>query len=166
MTCGTGAALVISLEFLQVLKGGTAKMIGLHLRGIVSTGCLLVALSYAQSAPPHLDSSNMPADLNGTPGSVTGYVRDLACLYRNRSKEAAKPPDDVCVKACAKAGAPLGIITPDGTIFNVISHTMPETDERARLIPYVAKTVKATGQLFERNGSHAIAIDKIEVASN
>jgi hypothetical protein len=104
----------------------------------------------------------MPADLKGTAGSVTGYVRDLACPYRNRSKEAAKPPDDVCVKACTKAGAPLGIITPDGTIFNVISYTMPDTDERARLVPYVAKAVRATGQLFERNGAHAIAIDKIE----
>src|SRR5215469_1637472 len=125
-----------------------------------------VAACYPQSKAPHLNSSNMPAELNGTEGSVTGYVRDLACPYRNRSKEAAKPPDDVCVKACAKAGAPLGLITSDGTIFNVISHTMPDTDERERLLPYVAKTVRAAGQLFERNGSHAIAIDKIEVVSN
>jgi hypothetical protein len=124
----------------------------------------LGALSYAQSEP-NLNSSNMPADLKGKEGSVTGYVRDLACPYRNQSKEAAKPPDDSCVKACAKAGAPLGIITEDGTIFNVISQTMPDTDERERLLPYVAKTVRATGHLFERNGAHAIAIDKIEIAS-
>lgn len=142
------------------------KSVGSRLRLLLAASLLVAAFSYSQSAPPHLDSSNMPADLKGTSGSVTGYVRDLACPYRNRSKEAAKPPDDVCVKACAKAGAPLGIITPDGTIFNVISHTMPDTDERERLLPYVAKTVRATGQLFERNGSHAIAIDKIEVVSN
>jgi hypothetical protein len=37
----------------------------------------------------------------------------------------------------------LGIITEDGTIYNVISHTMPDTDERNRLLPYVAKTVRA-----------------------
>jgi hypothetical protein len=42
---------------------------------------------------------------------------------------------------------------------------MPDTDERERLLPYVAKTVRATGHLFERNGAHAIAIDKIEIAS-
>jgi hypothetical protein len=107
----------------------------------------------------------MPAELNGTAGSVTGYVRDIACPFRNRSKESAHPPDDSCVKACAKAGAPLGIITPDGTIYNVISHTMPETDERQRLMPYLAKTVRASGRVFERNGAHAIAIDKIEVVS-
>ena len=142
------------------------KTIGPRLRSLTAAGFFIATISFAQSSPPHLDSSNMPADLNGTAGSVTGYVRDLACPYRNRSKEAAKPPDDVCVKACAKAGAPLGIITPDGTIFNVISHTMPDTDERARLVPYVAKTIRATGQLFERNGAHAIAIDKIEVVSN
>lgn len=124
-----------------------------------------VALCYSQSGPPKLGPSNMPANLNGAPGSVTGYVRDLACPYRNRSKEAAHPPDDSCVQECVKAGAPLGIITEDGTIYNVISHTMPDTDERARLLPYVAKTVRATGRVFERNGSHAIAIDKIEIAS-
>ncbi len=124
-----------------------------------------VALCYPQSGPPKLGPSNMPADLNGTEGSVTGYVRDLACPYRNRSKEAAHPPDDSCVRECVKAGAPLGIITEDGTIYNVISLTMPDTDERARLLPYVAKTVRARGRVFERNGSHAIAIDKIEIAS-
>jgi len=77
----------------------------------------------------------MPASLNGTAGSVTGYVRDIACPLRNHSKDSAHPSDDVCVRACAKAGAPLGIITPDGMIYNVISHTMPETDERQRLLP-------------------------------
>lgn len=125
----------------------------------------LGAVCYSQSVAPHLGPSNMPASLNGTAGSVTGYVRDIACPLRNHSKESAHPPDDSCVKACAKAGAPLGIITPDGMIYNVISHTMPETDERQRLLPYVAKTVRATGQVFEYNGARAIAIDKIEVVS-
>jgi hypothetical protein len=108
----------------------------------------------------------MPAALNGAAGSVTGYVRDIACPLRNRSKESAQPSDDSCVKACAKAGAPLGIITPDGMIYNIVSHTMPETDERKRLLPYVAKTVRATGRVFEYNGARAIAIDKIEVVSH
>ena len=123
------------------------------------------AISHSQSKEPHLDRSNMPASLNGTAGSVTGYVRDIACPLRNHSKESAHPSDDVCVRACAKAGAPLGIITPDGMIYNVISHTMPETDERRRLLPYVAKTVRATGRVFEFNGARAIDIDKIEEVS-
>ena len=123
------------------------------------------AVCYPQSKAPHLDRSNMPASLNGTAGSVTGYVRDIACPLRNHSKESAHPSDDVCVRACAKAGAPLGIITADGLIYNVISHTMPETDERQRLVPYVAKTVRATGRVFEYNGARAIAIDTIEVVS-
>jgi len=105
----------------------------------------------------------MPGELSGKEGTVTGYVRDLACPYRNQSKESAKPPDDSCVKACVKAGAPLGIITEDGIIYNVISHNMPDFDERAKLLPYAAKSVRASGRVFERNGSHAIAIDKIEV---
>ena len=132
----------------------------------VSFLCLpLATFCFSQSAKPKFDGSNMPASLKGTEGSVVGYVRDLACPYRNQSKEAAKPPDDSCVKECARAGAPLGIITEDGTIYIVISHTMPDTDERERLLPYVAKTVRASGRVFERNGSHAIAIDKIEIPS-
>jgi hypothetical protein len=123
------------------------------------------AVCYSQSKEPHLNRSNMPVSLNGTAGSVTGYLRDIACPLRNRSKESAHPSDDVCVRACAKAGAPLGIITPDGVIYNVISHTMPETDERQRLLPYVAKTVRATGRVFEYNGARAIAIDQIDVVS-
>lgn len=130
------------------------------------TACVCFgAVCYSQSAAPHLGRSDMPAALNGTAGSVTGYVRDIACPLRNHSKESAHPSDDSCVKACARAGAPLGIITSDGMIYNVISHTMPETDERSRLLPYVAKTVKATGRVFEYNGARAIAIDKIEVVS-
>jgi hypothetical protein len=123
------------------------------------------AVVYSQSTAPNLGRSNMPAALNGMAGSVTGYVRDIACPMRNRSKESAHPSDDSCVQACAKAGAPLGIITPEGMIYNVISHTMPETDERQRLLPYVAKTVRATGRVFEYNGARAIAIDKIELVS-
>src|SRR5215471_3273171 len=123
----------------------------------------LTAVCGSQSGPS-FNSSNMPGELSGKEGTVTGYVRDLACPYRNQSKESAKPPDDSCVKACVKAGAPLGIITEDGTIYNVISQTMPETDERAKLLPYVAKTVRATGRVFERSGARAIAIDRIEVA--
>lgn len=133
---------------------------------LLLVGTCFGAVVYAQSKAPHLDSSNMPAELNGTAGSVTGYVRDIACPLRNHNKESAHPPDDGCVKACAKAGAPLGIITSDGVIYNVISRTMPETDERERLLPYVAKTVRVTGRVFEYNGAHAIAIDKIEVVSD
>jgi hypothetical protein len=57
---------------------------------------------YSQSGPPNLGPSNMPAELNATEGSVTGYVRDLACPYRNRSKEAAHPPDDSCSRSAPK----------------------------------------------------------------
>jgi len=139
-----------------------SELVGVYFAAI----CLFFgAVCYSQSKEPHLDRSNMPASLNGTAGSVTGYVRDIACPLRNHSKESAHPSDDVCVRACAKAGAPLGIITPEGMIYNVISHTMPETDERQRLLPYVAKTIRATGRVFEYNGARAIAIDKIEVVS-
>jgi hypothetical protein len=51
--------------------------------------CFGAAICYPQSKAPYLDRSNMPAALNGTAGSVTGYVRDIACPLRNHSKESA-----------------------------------------------------------------------------
>jgi hypothetical protein len=135
---------------------------GLRFLSAIAVFLFSVAICYPQSAPPKPDRSGIPAELNGNEGSITGYVRDLACPYRNPSKDAAKPPDDSCVKECARAGAPLGIITEDGTIFHVISSSLPDVDERQKLLPYIAKTVHVTGKLFERNGSHAVAIEKIE----
>jgi hypothetical protein len=133
-----------------------------RLRSLFVIGLFSTAICYSQSTTPKPDRSKIPAELSGKDGSITGYVRDLACPYRNPSKDAAKPPDDSCVKECARAGAPLGIITEDGTIFHVISQSLPDVDERQKLLPYVAKTVHVTGKLFERNGSHAVAIEKIE----
>jgi hypothetical protein len=133
-----------------------------RLRSFLVIGLFSASICYSLSAPPKPDRSKIPAELNGKEGSITGYVRDLACPYRNPSKDAAKPPDDSCVKECARAGAPLGIITEDGTIFHVISQSLPDVDARKKLLPYLAKTVHITGRLFERNGSHAVAIDTIE----
>ena len=65
---------------------------------------------------------------------------------------------------CAKAGSPLVILTDDGTIYWPISESMPATGQNQRLMEYAGKRVAAQGKVFERGGSHAIAIEKIEAA--
>jgi len=53
---------------------------------------------------------------DGVPGSVTGYIRDVACLLRNPE---AGPPDDVVAFDCAQKsvrGPPLVVYTADGHI--------------------------------------------------
>jgi hypothetical protein len=40
---------------------------------------------------------------------------------------------------------------------------MPATGQNPRLLEYAGKKVAAQGKVFERGGSHAIAIEKIDV---
>jgi hypothetical protein len=66
-----------------------------------------------------------------------------------------------CLRACAKAGSPLVILTKDGGLYMPISDKMPDTDQRQKLMPYLGKYVRASGTVYERKGTHAIAISEI-----
>jgi hypothetical protein len=67
-----------------------------------------------------------------------------------------------CVEDCVKGGSPLVILTQDGRLYFPISAKMPDTDQRKELMPFVGKYVRASGTVFERTGTHAIVITKIE----
>jgi len=66
-----------------------------------------------------------------------------------------------CLRACAKAGSPLVILTKDGELYFPISATMPDTDQRQKLMPFLGKYVQATGTVYERKGTRAIVINDI-----
>jgi len=94
-------------------------------------------------------------------GTIEGLVRDISCPIQNK-KESATNFNLQCALECAKQGSPLIILTKDGLIYTPISPDMPDRDQRPRLLPFVGKYVKVTGDLFEREGAHAIAIREIE----
>jgi len=115
-------------------------------------------LCHAQKPEP------IPPDMMGTPGTIVGFVRDTACLLRNKNASVAKDAESrKCVFQCVRAGSPLAILTKSGELYMPLSAQLPDRDERRRLLPYAAKYVRATGRLFERGGTHAISIEKIEV---
>ena len=94
-------------------------------------------------------------------GTIQGFVLDSACAFVRNVK---KPMNGgKCALECAKAGSPLVILTEDGTIYWPISNSMPATGQNPRLLDYAGKKVAAQGKVFERGGSHAIAIEKIDV---
>ncbi|HEY6183338.1 MAG TPA: hypothetical protein VIW67_13905 [Terriglobales bacterium] len=99
-------------------------------------------------------------EYNGKPATVEGYLRDTACLFRVPTVTKA---ENECLEMCVKSGAPLGIIAKDGTLYHPISGSLPDEPVRDKLVPYAGKFVRATGRVFERGGSHAIAIEKLEV---
>ena len=131
------------------------------MRSMMIVGALAIAFSgYAQESEP------IPPDMMGTPGTIVGFVRDTACLLRNKDASVAKDEESrKCIIQCVRAGSPLAILTKSGELYMPLSSQLPDRDERRRLLPYAGKFVRATGRLFERGGTHAVSIEKIEVVS-
>ena len=95
----------------------------------------------------------------GKSTTVKGYVLDSACAF---TKGLKKPISAECATACAKAGSPLVILTDSGTIYWPIADTTPSSGQNDRLLPFAGQKVTASGTVFERGGSTAIVIEKIE----
>src|SRR5438874_11924256 len=91
--------------------------------------------------------------------TVKGYVLDSACAF---TKGLKKPISAECATACAKAGSPLVILTPSGTIYWPIADSTPSSSQNDKLLPFAGKNVSVSGKVFERGGSKAIVISKIE----
>lgn len=91
--------------------------------------------------------------------TVKGYVLDSACAF---TKGLDKPISRECATSCAKAGSPLVILADDGTIYWPIADTTPSSGQNAMLLPVASQKVTATGKVYERGGSKAIVIEKIE----
>lgn len=92
--------------------------------------------------------------------AVEGLVRDVACPIQNHASTATNFSLD-CALACAKSGSPLIILTKGGDIYFPISDKMPDPSQRHLLMPFIGKYVHASGEVFERNGTRAIAIKEI-----
>jgi hypothetical protein len=99
----------------------------------------------------------------GKPITVRGYVLDSACAF---TKGLKKPISRECATACAKAGSPLVILTDDGTIYWPIVDTTPASGQNERLLPFAGQKVTATGKVFQRGGSSALVIEKVELLSD
>lgn len=91
--------------------------------------------------------------------TVKGYVLDSACAF---TKGLKKPVSSECAIACAKAGSPLVILAPSGTIYWPIADTTPSSGQNDKLLPYAGKQVTVSGKVFQRGGSNAIVISKVE----
>jgi len=93
--------------------------------------------------------------------TVKGYVLDSACAF---TKGLKKPISGECATACAKAGSPLVILSSAGTIYWPIADTTPSSSQNDKLLPFAGQTVTVSGKVFQRGGSTAIVISKIEAA--
>src|ERR1700739_1341730 len=91
--------------------------------------------------------------------TVKGYVLDSACAF---TKGLSKPISKQCAVSCANAGSQLVILADDGTIYWPIADTTPSRGQNPKLLPFAGDKVTASGKVYERGGSKAIVIEKIE----
>ena len=91
--------------------------------------------------------------------TVKGYVLDSACAF---TKGLSTPISKQCATACANAGSMLVILADDGTIYWPIADTTPSSGQNAKLLPFAGDKVVASGKVYERGGSKALVIEKIE----
>jgi hypothetical protein len=119
-----------------------------------------MATTAAKSVVPFLLVAALwGADPKPKTETLKGYVLDSACAF---TKGLEKPISRECATACAKAGSPLVLLTADGTIYWPIANTTPSSGQNEKLLPFAGQKVTATGKVFDRGGSHAVVIDKIE----
>ena len=114
---------------------------------------------------PVLARQGTKMDPNAKTMTIEGIVRDLACPVQNPSGTATSLSSK-CTMDCVNHGSPIIILTKDGYIYFPISADMPDSDQRDKMMPFVGKYVQATGAVFERKGTRAIAITEIKELKN
>jgi hypothetical protein len=150
--------LSVLFVFLRLVSGGHMRRLLIPHFTLAACLAFAVALAAASAQDPDPKLEN-----KGTPATVMGYVRDVSCLMRH--PDVLKPNND-CAVMCAKAGAPLVIAAKDGALYTPISTAIPDSSQRARLMPLVGKYVRVRGRIFDRSGMKAIAIEAIEPAAD
>ena len=126
--------------------------------------CFLAACGIASmmAAPQPPQKTSMEGSrANRSKATIEGLLRDMACPIQNLDGNATHLSMK-CALACVRAGSPLAILTKDGSLYLPISDKMPDYDQRQKLMPFVGKYVRASGIVFERNGTHAIVITEIK----
>lgn len=122
----------------------------------IALASVAVSLFLAPLSPAADDSGKPLANQ-----TISGLVRDIACPVQNK-QSTARHFNRECALQCARQGSPLGILADDGTIYIPISNAMPDSDQRSRLMPFVGKYVRIKGDVYQRNGFHAVVITEIK----
>ena len=67
---------------------------------------------------------------------------------------------DMCAQACVKwEGNPAGILTQEGQVYQLAGGVV--ANNNARVLPFIARTVSVTGQVYEKDGMTMIRADEI-----
>jgi hypothetical protein len=163
-------ALVVNQE-VYPLNGRSEELDGQAGQKVTVTGALdgtgldVVSLKSAGAVLPTQSTSSNDTESPAVTATIEGLVRDIACPIQNKVATATVF-NLKCAQECARLGSPLILLTNDGVLYTPISASMPDADQRQRLMPFLGKYVRVTGQVFERTGTHAIVIKEIHQVKN
>jgi hypothetical protein len=95
--------------------------------------------------------------------SVTGQLIDLACYSQDASNTGNHHRNRglICAQACAREGFAVGLLTSDGTVYQVAGGLT--ADSNAKLVPHMTETVIITGDVTEGGGQLTIAASDLRV---
>jgi hypothetical protein len=167
---GSQYALVVNQE-VYPLNGRSEELNGQAGQRVMITGALdatgleVASLKSADTVLPTQSKSSNDAEIPPATATIEGLIRDIACPIQNKNATATGF-NRKCAEECAKLGSPLILLTNDGVLYTPISASMPDQDQRQRLMPFLGKYVRVTGQVFERTGTHAIVIREIHEVKN
>lgn len=93
--------------------------------------------------------------------TVKGEIVDQTCYMKDKAKVGASHKE--CAETCAKKGAPMAVLTADGTLYQITGGLA--ADSNAKLVPHVTHTVEITGDVTEKDGKMMIAADSLKMVS-
>jgi hypothetical protein len=93
--------------------------------------------------------------------TVKGEVVDQACYLKDKNKMGADHKD--CGTGCVKKGMAAALVTADGEVYTIAgSYT---ENKNAKLVPFVAQTVEAKGEVTEKDGKKVLTATSIKAAN-
>ena len=92
----------------------------------------------------------------GEPVTLKGEVVDLAC-YLPRGDKGRGPSHEECAEMCAKGGAPLGILSDDGSVLLLVEdHAKPAPYAQVKKL--AGKQAQVEGKKVTRGGVSAVVV--------
>jgi hypothetical protein len=93
--------------------------------------------------------------------TVKGEIVDQTCYTKDKKNVGASHKE--CADTCAKKGAPLAILTPEGKVYQITGGLA--ADNTAKLVAHVTHTVEITGDVTEKDGKMMIAADALKMVA-
>ncbi len=122
---------------------------------------LMVILS---AAPACIDGGRAHAQGSAGTRTVTGQLVCLVCYARNNANIAADHDSGkMCAQACVRwEGNPAGIVAADGKVYQLTGGVA--ANNNAKILPYIARRVTVTGEVYDKDGMTMIRADDMRAA--